>query len=167
MKYPENIEKKIKELEKQEQECYCKLGKIYFSVRKEEITEEKRTVIKQLEETIEICIQAREQIKNKTFCPVCLAEVPSNSIFCNMCGVKLDESIYNCIEEEKSSEKRVCSRCGGTLKEGQTFCMHCGKRYVDEKVLNKRETRKDVCPNCGKPVESGQTFCIYCGENLM
>ena len=50
----------------------------------------------------------------------------------------------------------VCASCGHENREGQKFCVGCGRPLSVELV----------CPSCGAPYEPGQRFCGDCGTAL-
>lgn len=48
--------------------------------------------IKELKENLDIVNAHIDSVKNQKRCPNCEAKVPKNSVFCNICGAKLEES---------------------------------------------------------------------------
>ena len=47
--------------------------------------------VKELKENLEIINAHIDSVKNQKKCPNCEAKVPRNSVFCNICGSKLEE----------------------------------------------------------------------------
>ena len=47
--------------------------------------------IKELKENLDIVNAHIDSVKNQRKCPKCEAKLPRNSVFCNICGTKLDE----------------------------------------------------------------------------
>ena len=59
-------------------------------------------------------------IKEQQMCPNCKKNMPTNSIFCPHCGLKLKKSI------QSKNLTRICKKCGtqiNTLK--LTYCPLC------------------------------------------
>lgn len=54
--------------------------------------------IQELKDNLDIINDHIDAIKNQKKCPQCEAKVPKNSLFCNICGAKLEE-------EEESAEQ--------------------------------------------------------------
>ncbi|MDO5516787.1 MAG: SPFH domain-containing protein [Clostridium sp.] len=76
-------------------------------------------------------------------CPVCHAQVPSNSKFCSECGTAIEKPVV------------VCSKCGAKNPAGARFCSECGNNLAVKKCVCGTELEGNVkfCPNCGRKVE--------------
>lgn len=48
--------------------------------------------VKELKENLDIINAHIDEITNQKKCPECEAKIPKNSIYCNICGTKLDEA---------------------------------------------------------------------------
>ncbi len=59
--------------------------------------------INNLKESLEIINEHIAAAKNQRKCPSCDASVPKNSIFCNICGAKLEEDVA----EEQTAEEPI------------------------------------------------------------
>lgn len=71
------------------------LGKIYFNMIKDEKNENFEVEslvleIKEKQEKIETLKEEINNAKNKRSCPVCKATIDKNSLYCNICGAKLE-----------------------------------------------------------------------------
>ena len=55
--------------------------------------------IKELKENLDIINAHLDEITNQKKCPQCEAKIPKNSVYCNICGTKLDEA-----EEDVSAD---------------------------------------------------------------
>lgn len=158
----------IKTLEANKKEVLSELGSLYYEQYKKyggNIEQEVETVMKQIEDIEQQILEQKSQIqkvKGVIYCSNCNAEIPVGSVFCNVCGNK--------VELEKKG--RTCRNCGEILEEGQLFCTNCGVKV--EKTEMEGEPEKEeikechhlVCPNCGGKVEEGQSFCTVCGTRL-
>lgn len=71
------------------------LGKIYFDMIKDEKIddfdiESLVLEIKERQEKITVLKEEINNAKNKRTCPVCKATIDKNSVYCNICGAKLE-----------------------------------------------------------------------------
>jgi outer membrane protein OmpA-like peptidoglycan-associated protein len=55
----------------------------------------------------------------------------------------------------------VCSRCGSSLAEDQSFCTSCGTRLPDTSA----RIAARFCTGCGATLTSGSKFCEKCGAS--
>ena len=86
-------------------------------------------------------------------CPVCKAEYPDESKFCENDGSPL---------EDKDGKK--CPHCGAQLKGKGKFCPECGKST--EVVEEKTEEKGCKCPKCGFESDEKLKFCPDCGYSF-
>lgn len=95
----------------------------------DEIVGQKLNQIEELRAAIAANEAKIREIKNINVCPVCGAEVPMTSNFCDKCGapMKKDEPV---VEEEAPVVERVCVKCGTALESGAVFCPNCGEKSV-------------------------------------
>ena len=95
----------------------------------DEIVGQKLTQIAELRAAIAANEAKIREIKNINVCPVCGAEVPTTSNFCDKCGapMKKEEPV---VEEAAPVVERVCVKCGTTLESGAVFCPNCGEKSV-------------------------------------
>ena len=115
-------------------------------------------------------------------CPMCGADLPSESIFCQYCGTNIiqaeKEGQYcgtNIIQAEKEAEivkepeKKVCPVCGANLLSGSIFCQFCGTNIVQAKkeVEIIKEPEKKICLKCGTELASDCLYCPKCGESVI
>ncbi len=80
------INKKLKELGK-----YTYKARVYNSDMDEQI-DGVIAEIKELKENLDIINAHLDEISNQKKCPQCEAKIPKNSVYCNICGTKLDEA---------------------------------------------------------------------------
>ena len=76
-------------------------------------------------------------------CPECGAELPDDSVYCSVCGVRVDG-------------KTECVKCGRLIGNKNVYCNYCGARQ-DGKI---------VCPQCGTPMDGNSLYCPKCGAKM-
>ncbi len=97
-------------------------------------------------------------------CPVCKADNPATSKFCNECGIRLEFQCPYCASPTAAGAK-FCTECGSSLdfrcaqcnavnRQGAKFCQQCGVRLVIQ------------CFTCGATTPPGSRFCQQCGGRL-
>ena len=87
------INKKHKELGK-----YTYKARVYNMDMDEQINDV-IAEIKELKENLDIINAHLDEITNQKKCPQCEAKIPKNSVYCNICGTKLEEA-----EEDVSAD---------------------------------------------------------------
>ena len=87
------INKKLKELGK-----YTYKARVYNMDMDEQINDV-IAEIKELKENLDIINAHLDEITNQKKCPQCEAKIPKNSVYCNICGTKLEEA-----EEDVSAD---------------------------------------------------------------
>lgn len=87
------INKKLKELGK-----YTYKARVYNMDMDEQINDV-IAEIKELKENLDIINAHLDEITNQKKCPQCEAKIPKNSLYCNICGTKLEEA-----EEDVSAD---------------------------------------------------------------
>ena len=87
------INKKLKELGK-----YTYKARVYNMDMDEQINDV-IAEIKELKENLDIINAHLDEITNQKKCPQCEAKIPMNSVYCNICGTKLEEA-----EEDVSAD---------------------------------------------------------------
>jgi hypothetical protein len=87
------INKKLKELGK-----YTYKARVYNMDMDEQINDV-IAEIKELKENLDIINAHLDEITNQKKCPQCEAKIPKNSVYCNICGTKLEEA-----EEETGAD---------------------------------------------------------------
>lgn len=184
----------IKSLENQKQEYFAELGKIFYEYQKTTPVNDREVmaILSKIQELSNQIHQYQEELQRRrgtVVCPNCNAEIPKDSLFCNVCGAKVNGNYSDAVPTGKS-----CYRCSEPVKDGQEYCTNCGARltgteqgvyYDDEqehysgspykksseayemKNMRKRtDTEEIVCPNCGATLDENEKFCVYCGTPL-
>lgn len=104
---------------------YLKIGKLYFSIYKNEYEEkfsEMINAIKESEEKIQNYRKEIQDIKGIECCEICGSKVPKDAVFCSSCG--------GLINKKKISETMnftKCQNCGAMVSKNMRYCTACGK----------------------------------------
>lgn len=146
---------------------YIQIGKLYVSMHSSDCEEEFKGMIESVHQSENKINKYKEQIqsiKGIVRCEKCGAEVSIQSAFCSACGAPMPKRA----PEKKIDENMViCSACGNAVKKGLRFCIHCGNP-MQEVNQPQEEIIIKVCPKCGE--ESGEAdsmFCNSCGTKLI
>ena len=96
-------------------------------------------------------------------CYKCGCEIPSNSVFCNMCGVRLK------VEEEKIEEFDVAKDLEENT-ESIDFDTDGAEEYeaeVEEEPVIFEEAISNIrfCRFCGRQLSEEDLYCPSCGNN--
>lgn len=189
----------IKSLENQKQECFAELGKFFYEYQKTNPVNDKEVteILSKIQELSNQIYQYQEELKRRrgtVVCPNCNAEISRDSLFCSVCGAKVNEN-----HSDRVPTGKKCYRCGEPVREGQEFCTNCGAKVggllpamPQEKVYYDAERKKfsensdeklskycrmengeeqsigegRMCPNCGAALSADEKFCVYCGMPL-
>lgn len=105
------INKKLKDLGK-----YTYKAQVFGADTSAEISQ---TVaeIKELKENLDIINEHINSVKNQKKCPQCDAKIPKNSVFCNICGARIDGS-----EESSDESENFSSEATEESKESACAC---------------------------------------------
>lgn len=118
------------------QEKYAAIGKIYFENNIDNDDLEPAYI--EIFKDVKMLYKERDLIETKMLakqgkrrCPnaVCQEIIPLESVFCNMCGIKLtpiSEDIKGVQEEKAKSDINMCPGCGAELDDDAVFCQVCG-----------------------------------------
>lgn len=192
----------LKNLEGQKKDVLADLGAISYRKLKEsgeEADPEESGIIARLDELETQIADLRGQIqrvKGVIFCPNCHAQIAQDSMFCNVCGAKIEHPAPAPAPEPPQGGE-VCSNCGAPVEPDQAFCVNCGSKIehtapapepipepVPEPVPEPEPIPEPIpepepepipipeppkgptCPNCGAEINPGQGFCIICGTPL-
>lgn len=71
--------------------------------------------------------------------------------------VEEKEDVIEVVSSISQSHLIKCPECGKEISSKAKKCVHCGKVFVEEKVLTK------ICDDCGKEVKADATECPFCG----
>ena len=73
--------------------------------------------IKELKENLQIINNHLDDIMEQKKCPQCEAKVPKNSLFCNICGAKIDEEMVEEAAQEDETIAAVAEEAAGEAVE--------------------------------------------------
>lgn len=149
---------------------YLQIGKLYVSMHSGDCDEEFKGMIESVRESEKKIADFKEQIqtiKGIVRCEKCGAEVSIQSAFCSSCGAPMPKRV----PEKKLDENMViCPGCGNTVKKRLRFCTRCGHPMQDliQPQPSQDELIIKVCPKCGEETdESDSVFCNSCGTRLI
>ena len=198
----------VKPLEEERQKLEAKLGRLYYEGVQQSLLEEEShrrelgetcEKIRELEDRIQEKQKEAEEIRREevlinqlkpSVCQ-CGADVVPDSLFCRICGTRVEEVIR---QQRTSGEPspmeqpvKTCD-CGHVLKPGAVFCGGCGKKtdsVAQETAMpapEPAEVRQQVKPEptgdetqvlevkphctCGRPIKPGAVFCGGCGAKM-
>lgn len=131
----------ISDEEKLNETRFCKIGKLYFELHKEDFEDsfaelmnsviESNKRIKEFKKNI-------EDIKGTIKCPSCGGSVPRNAAFCSCCGA--DMSLSNKNLSDKAEESFIkCPNCSAEVDRDMVFCTSCGTRIHGEEENNEAD----------------------------
>ena len=131
-KEAEVLEAQVKEKERDLQKEYQRLGEAYFEQNKRYSDvpaefSELFNAIKEQKAAIDQCKEKIRTLKNTKRCPHCGREIPRETIYCIMCGEKVQES-----QPQKMENTVKCKYCGTILPAGSKFCGYCSNSLVDD-----------------------------------
>lgn len=122
--------------------CYTKLGKMYFEKYSDSPDEEFIGIIDSIKaaevrksehrKKIEIMKENDYSFSGNKICRVCGAVLPPDSMFCVSCGSK--------IEEQQESVTKKCISCGKEIGIDVKFCSYCGALQNDITNGDKNES---------------------------
>ena len=105
--------------------------------------------IKASKKKVEILTELRVRMRGMKVCRECGAEVPLQSVFCNLCGSKIPEPEPLC-----DGDKVYCNNCASPMKIGQVFCSFCGARLPLAEEAPAAEAPAEEAPAFEEPAAS-------------
>ena len=96
-----------------------------------------------------------------TTCTSCGSDVTGKK-FCPQCGTPVQQTATPVVN---AAAMTTCPRCGGEVKAGAAFCMHCGSALQAQPVAQAQPATRP-CPVCHQAVPMENAFCIHCGQNM-
>lgn len=163
------LSNQIRDEEEKQAELFRKTGEYVYQQFPETVDEQLKNLMEQITSSKEKVRQCNEQLNNlkqSDRCPGCGAIIPSGSVFCSACGVKIEDAVKEkAAMEQKQINSRVCPNCGRTAGDNAVFCTYCGTKIPEEDSIVEKE--KSVCPACGSKIEDDQNFCTSCGTKIV
>ena len=118
----------ISDEEKKLSGYYEQIGRKYvelFGEPKEEAFVELIENIKVSNQKIEECRQEIKKIKGVIRCQSCGAELPQGTLFCSVCGTKIEQEQPQPQQPENGT---FCTKCGAPMQADSNFCTACGAK---------------------------------------
>lgn len=161
------ISSAIREEENKQDEWFRQMGQYFFENYSDQADGELRVLCSNVMQSKAQILRYNEQLKElkgMIQCPNCGAQIAENSMFCNVCGTKIERNTI-------SPAGKICKNCGATLEQGQRFCIKCGTEVKSENVSELVEEVSEplvekCCPNCGYAMSAEQIFCVNCGTKV-
>lgn len=119
----------ISEEEKNINQYYLSLGKLYYDTQKETPTPELSELVSMIQKSfnhIDELKAAIAEIENANKCPNCGAIVEEDMLFCINCGAKLEKKEPE--PQPQTQPTKYCISCGAQIQADAVFCMHCGTK---------------------------------------
>lgn len=118
---------------------YEQIGKKYYDSHKDSPNDEFKEsfeFIKMAEAKIDDYKQKIRELKNVIVCTSCGAEVPDGSLFCAVCGAKVEN------QAPVADTAKHCPNCGAIVSGESRFCTACGTlvESVDNNVAQETVT---------------------------
>lgn len=92
-------------------------------------------------------------------CPNCNNTVPDDSLFCQHCGVNIQEFT----EEKRKAEEAEAARIAEEKRMAEE---EESARVTEEKQMAGEDAIYKICPKCRRQLTVDSAFCQYCGNDL-
>ena len=123
------ISNDIKEEERNQEELYRQIGLHFYNNYAETAEGQLKDLCLKIDQSKEQVVLKQKRLsvlKGMINCPSCGAEISSGSVFCNVCGNRVQA-----IQVETKAEN-VCPKCGAPIEDGFAFCTSCGEKIVEK-----------------------------------
>ncbi len=158
----------ISDEEKNLNNFYNQLGRMYVSMHASDYESEFGGIInsiKEAEKNIASYKQQIQDIKGVVRCVNCGAGNPMAASFCTTCGTPLQKPVENPNPAPAPGIK--CNGCGAVLPVGTKFCTNCGTPLTEEPPAPAEPIEiKKICPNCNESMMPEAAFCTNCGTKI-
>lgn len=152
-----------KSVEKKLQSYYYQLGKAYYENSGDDceyIYSEIVSVINDENKKLKDIIDAIDNINGVKRCQACKSKVSADSIYCNLCGVKLK----NTQEKEIVKENDTDDLQNNLDAEPEAIEIEENTLQFEEEMIELPKFEKKICSDCGGEVPDDATFCTNCGR---
>ncbi len=173
----------ISEAEKQINNCYLQIGKLYVAMHAADHEPDFAGMVTTIREAEALIRDNKEQIqriKGYVKCEKCGEMVPNTVAFCSTCGAPMPRKVLD-------DNSIRCTACGQIVPKDVRFCTSCGRPTVDilqavsapvQPTPQSEAAQPAVpaatpavpamrfCTKCGTTCESGSAFCVECGTKL-
>ena len=91
-------------------------------------------------------------------CPNCQRDAVEDAVFCNHCGMQLQNICANC-DTFNPLDSNFCSRCGLSLSSE----LQRSEAPAYQEPHRSSPVQSSACPRCHKANEPGSAYCYSCG----
>ena len=128
----DRVMENIAQVESELQQKIFQLGQIYYEDNKNNNDMEEKyfaqvDLINKLSMNRKSFYQNKLRLEGQMMCENCGSVIPYGSMFCNVCGGKVDEKQENATAMATSNELK-CKKCGAVLDDDSVFCASCGSK---------------------------------------
>lgn len=99
--------------------------------------------IKELKENLEIINNHLDDIMEQKKCPQCEAKVPKNSLFCNICGAKIDEDKVDEASQEDETIAAVAEESAEEVIDSAEEVAAAAVEEAEDKAEEKTEEKAE------------------------
>ncbi|QSX05493.1 zinc ribbon domain-containing protein [Sedimentibacter sp. zth1] len=136
----EKLEEKILQEQQEIEEIYNQIGKVYYEWHRSDNDDRLVplcNVVKESNRIIALCEKQILFLQGIKLCENCNAQLSLDSLFCNKCGVKVNdlndssnEARQNIDNSNNTMEMAIikCRECGSDNTEDTIFCTNCGAK---------------------------------------
>ena len=128
----DRVMENIAQVESELQQKIFQLGQMYYEDNKNNNDIEEKyfaqvDLINKLSMNRKRFYQNKLRLEGQMMCEKCGSVIPYGSIFCNVCGEKVDEKQEDETSTINSNELK-CKKCGAILDADSIFCASCGTK---------------------------------------
>lgn len=128
----DRVMENIAQVESELQQKIFQLGQMYYEDNKNNSDIEEKyfvqiDLINKLSMNRKSFYQNKLRLEGQMMCENCGSVIPYGSMFCNVCGGKVDEKQENTAPVVNPNEAK-CKKCGAVLDADSVFCASCGTK---------------------------------------
>lgn len=124
------LNSQISEQERKIEQNYREIGKLYYENFADKDVELFRTLVAEIKGAEgDVCEMKANllRLKGTQPCPVCGANQPAGSVFCNSCGAKMPDAPA-AAAKPLDADGIPCRSCGAIMSKDTIFCTNCGSK---------------------------------------
>lgn len=130
------LNSQISEQERKIEQNYREIGKLYYENFADKDVELFRSLVAEIrgaEGNVQEMKASLLRLKGARPCPVCGAQQPAGSVFCNACGAKIPEASADAARPQRG-DGVTCRSCGAVMPKDAAFCTNCGTKLETSDV---------------------------------
>lgn len=130
----DRVMENIAQVEAELQQRILQLGQMYYEDNKNNRGIEEKyfaqvDLINKLSMNRKGFYKNKLRLEGQMMCDNCGAIIPYGSVFCNVCGGKMDEKQGNVMPIPAINPNEIrCKNCGAVLEDDSVFCTACGTK---------------------------------------